>query len=318
MQKFFFTQCACVLFDRAPRLEDLERALDSWAVACPQQPAAGDDGWMACGPGCVVELRSGTGVVVDVIDRPWPDDPRAAVGEPALGAAWRGGMFGPSAAPGALARAKEQRWAWQEGAAAADRHRAVVRMRTVIDMPPEGPRELPKGHDPLHELATLTEMAASILRLDAATAFFLPGGETLRSREQVEAVLRRKTGLGPPPLDLWTNLRAFGLGQEGDAKWVVVDVVGMRQLRLPDIEALFADGQEDPDAVTQLLTNASLHMLAGKPIPDGSTSNDGRGRRWKASATTGVLAPVDRPVLRWIPEQSAKPPEALLSHLKRR
>jgi hypothetical protein len=191
MQKFFFTQCACVLFDRAPRLEDLERALDSWAVACPQQPAAGDDGWMACGPGFVVELRSGTGVVVDVIDRPWPDDPRAAADVPALGAAWRAGMFGPSAAPGALARAKEQRWAWQEGAAAADRHRAVVRMRTFVDVPQEGPRELPKGHDPVHELTTLIEMAGAILRLDAATALFLPAGETLRSREQVGRRRRR-------------------------------------------------------------------------------------------------------------------------------
>jgi hypothetical protein len=318
MQSFFFTQCACVLFDRPPALGDLERALDAWVVASPQTPAAGDDGWMACGPGFVVELRSGTGVVVDVLDRPWPDDPRAAVEVPALGMAWRAGMFGPSAAPGALARAKEQRWAWEEGAAAADRHRAVVRMRTVIDMPQEGPRELPKGHDPVHELTTLTEMAGSILRLDAATAFFLPGGEALRSPEQVEAAVRRKTGVGPPPLELWTNLRAFGLGQEGDAKWVVADVVGMRQLRLPDQEALFADGQEDPDAVAQLLTNACLHMLGGKPIPNGSTSDDGHGRRWKASATTGVLAPVDRPVLRWTPEESAKPPEALLARLKRR
>jgi hypothetical protein len=90
----------------------------------------------------------------------------------------------------------------------------------------------------------------------------------------------------------------------------------MRQLRLPDQEAIYAEGQEQADAVAALLTNACLHLVSGKGIPEGSTSDDGRGRRWNASAATGVLAPAKRDVVRWLPEQSARPSEAFLAKLR--
>ncbi len=188
-----------------------------------------------------------------------------------------------------------------------------MRLRTAVELEGDA-RQLPKDHDPVHELTTLTELAGGILRLPGATGLFFPGGETLRSREQVEAVLRRKTGLGSPPIDLWLNTRGISLGQEGDARWMLVDVVGMRQVRLPDQEALFAEGHEDPEAAAAFLRNACLRLIAGKGIPEGSTSDDVRGRRWKVSAATGVLAP-NRPVLRWLPEESTRPSEAFLAKL---
>ena len=308
-----FTQCACVLFDEAPPAEVLEQALDRWALAGRQLPAPGDDGWLACGPGFVVGLRSGTSLIVDVVDRPFPDDARAASDSPPLGTAWQSGMFGPTAAPGALERAKQHAWTWTEGADAADRHRAFVRLRTIIELPEDG--QLPQDHDPLHELTTVTEMAGDLLRVPGATAFFLPGGESLRSREQVEAMLHRKSGVGPPPVELWLNLRSAALGHNGDERWVLIDVVGMGQLRYPDQEAIFVDGQEQGQAVAALLRNACLHLVAGKPIPGGSTADDASGRYWKASETTGVLAP-SRPVLRWLPEGSARVTEETLSKLR--
>jgi hypothetical protein len=312
----FFTQCACALFEQVPPLGDIERALDGWAVAGQQQPATGEDGWLACGPGLVVELRGGGSVIVDVVDREWPDGPHAGADAPALAAAWRAGLFGPCATPGALGRAKAQAWAWGGAEAAAGRHRGFVRLRTVVELPQDGSPRLPVGHDPVHELTTLTEMAGALLRLRGATALFFPGGEAVRSREQVEAVLQRKAGLGPPPVELWLNLRAVGLGEEGGARWLLVDTVGMGQLRLPDQEALFAEGEEGPEAVAPMLRSACLHLLSGKGIPDGSTSDDASGRRWRASAATGVLAPRDRPVVRWLPEGSARPTEALLARLR--
>jgi hypothetical protein len=313
MENPFFTQCAAILFDRVPSLDDLERALDGWAVAARQEATPGEGGWAASGPAFVVELRSGKYVLVDLIEHPWPDDPRSA--PEAVRTAWQAGFFGPASAPGALARAKKQAWAWEEGVAAADGHRAVVRVRTVIDFPAGAPRELPKDHDPLHELTTVTELAGALLRIGGATAFFLPGGEVLRSRDDVEAVLRRKSGLGPPAVDLWVNLRAVGLGQESDARWVLLDAVGMSQLRLPDQEAVFAEGKEEPEAVATLLTNACLHLATGKGIPPGSTSDDGRGRRWKAAPAFGLLAPRGRPVIRWSPEESASLSEPTLATL---
>jgi hypothetical protein len=308
-----FTQCACVLFAEAPTPEELERALDGWTVAGPQAPAPGEDGWVACGPGFAVELRSGGGIVVDVVGRPWPDDPRAAAEVPAIAAAWRSGLLGPSSAPGALARAREQAWSWAKGAEAAGAHRGLVRLRTVIELGDDA-RQLPKGYDPAHELATLTELSAGLLRLPGAAGLFFPGGEALRSREQVEAVLGRRAGQGPLPVELWTNTRGMGLGEDGGTRFVLVDVVGMGQLRLPDQEALFAEGQEDPEAVADLLRSACLRLASGKAIPEGATTDDRNGRRWRVSAANGVLAP-GRRLMRWLPEGSARPSDAFLAGL---
>src|SRR6266540_480627 len=90
MENVFFTQCACVLFERAPAPEDLADALDDWAVE-PQAGAEGDAGWMVAGPGLHIPLRSGGFAMVDVVERSWPDDPKAAEAEPGFAAAWAGG-----------------------------------------------------------------------------------------------------------------------------------------------------------------------------------------------------------------------------------
>jgi hypothetical protein len=309
---FLFTQCTAVLFDRPPPLEGLEKALGNWTIAGPQRAAPGEDGWVASGPGFVLALAKGGKVVVDAVDRAWPDNPSSA--DPGVLAAWRGGIFGPSASPGALARARQQSWSWVGGAAAADRHRAFVRLRTWVALTEGG--ALPKGHDPAHELTTLGELAGDLLQLPGASAFFLPGGEALRSREQVEAVRRQKAGLGPPPLELWTNTRAMGLGEHGGLRWVLIDVVGMGQLRLPDQEALFAENTEDAEAVAPLLRNTCLHLLGGHGLGPGSTADDARGRRWKASSATGILAP-RRPVIRWLLESAPPPGDAVLAALEK-
>jgi uncharacterized protein DUF4261 len=319
METFFFTQCAAVLFDQAPRLEDVERAIGSWDIAGRPNEGSGEHGWALSGPGFMVALRSGAFGVVDVVGRPWPDDPRLAETVPAIGAAWRSGAFGrATSTPGALARAADQPWAWDGAAAAASGHGAFVRLRTghatqpPSEDDPEGRNEV--YEDPTYELMSLTEMAQPLLRLPGALALFVPAGEALRSKAQTDAALERKVGEGGPPFELWTNVRAVALGQEGDLRWLALDVIGMTQLRLPDLEALFAEGQEEPEAVEALLRNACLHMASGKPIPPGVTADDGRGRRWKTSAARGIVAP-PRPVVRWLPEESARPTEATLTKL---
>jgi hypothetical protein len=184
-------------------------------------------------------------------------------------------------------------------------------MRTAVELSKD--EALPEDHDPAYELAAISELAADLFALEGATAFFLPGGEALRSREQVEAVRRQKAGVSGPPLDLWTNLRGAPVGEHGGQRWFVADVVGMAQLRRPDPEALFLDGSEDLEATAALLRNACLHLFAGKGIPDGSTADDSQGKRWRAVAATGILAP-KRQVIRWTPDRAPQPsPEAIAS-----
>lgn len=313
MESFAFTQCAAVLFESAPRLEDVQRALNTWHVSGTPKQGTGEHGWALCGPGFVIELRSGSIAIVDLVERPWPDDVREAETTPALGSAWSVGAFGPRSTPGGLARAADQPWLWPEGGEAARRHGAFVRLRIGSEVEKDS-KDAPPEREPLYELLTLVELSEPFLRLPGALALFAPGGEALRSREQVETALGRKLGAGAPPFELWTNVRAVELAREGDARWLALDTVGMTQLRLPDHEAIFAEGQEEPEAVEALLRNACAHILASSPIPPGSTADDGRGRRWKASAATSIVAP-PRPVLRWLPEESARPSEATLAKL---
>jgi hypothetical protein len=98
---------------------------------------------------------------------------------------------------------------------------------------------------------------------------------------------------------------------------MAVDTVGMGQLRLPDQEAVFAEGEEQVEAVARLLRNASLHLLAGKPLAEGASAEDGNGRRWKSSRATSALFP-ERPVVRWFAQESARPNEAMLARLDAR
>ena len=101
-----------------------------WGPAGQPTPGEGEHGWALCGPGRTFALRSGAFLVVDIVDRPWPDDLAAAQRVPAIGSAWRVGAFGAVATPGALARASDQPWMW-DGTAALKQHRAFVRIRTT-------------------------------------------------------------------------------------------------------------------------------------------------------------------------------------------
>jgi hypothetical protein len=308
MESLSFTQCACVLFEQAPKMEEVVRVLADWPVSGYRKQGSGEYDWALCGPGVVLDLRGEGYAVVDVVDRPWPDDVQAALTTPALASAWRAGAFGPWSSPGGLARAVDQAGEGENGATA--RHGGFVRIRTAF----AGKGPPPKGRGgPTYDLMTITELATALMRLEGALAFFVPAGEALRDRKDLDEVARRKVGSAPPPVDLWSSVRAIALPPEDGKSWLLLDVVGMTQLNLPDQEAIFAEGQEQPEAVEAMLRNACQRLLSG-PIPPGSTADDAKGRRWKASAATGIVAP-PRPVLRWLPEESAHLPEATLARL---
>jgi uncharacterized protein DUF4261 len=313
VESFAFSQCACVLFERVPALADVERAFERWTVAGKSKASDGDDGWAVSGPGLILALPDGSFALADLVARAWPDDPAVAAA-PGLAAAFRAGMFGPGTTPGALKRAADQSWAWPEGASAAGRHGGLVRLRMGYGRPQGAPADYQGGQDPIYELALLTEISRSLVGMKGALGFFVPSGEALRSREQVEAAMARKAGRSPPPVDMWSNIRAVALLEEEGERWLLVDMVGMGQLGLPDHEAIFADGKEEPGAVQGLLRNACMHVLSGRPIPPGSTSDDGAGRRWTASFAHGIVAP-RREVVRWLPEQSPRPSQGLLEKL---
>jgi len=316
VEKFSFTQCVAVLFSVNPDLDEVTKSLERWPFGGWAKEVEGKDGWALSGAGWVFDLPEGGFATVDVVNHPWPDDPAVAAASPGIGAAYTRGAFGPAATPGALARASDQSWLWPEGATVASEHQAFVRIRFGFAVPKEESAEAAKRpkRDPLYELGLLTEIAQPLLRKTGALAFFDPAGEALRSKEQIDAALKRKVGSGPPPIELWTNVRSIALLRESDATWLGLDIVGLWQLGLPDVEAIFAEGKEDPEAVERLLRNVALHLTAGRPVAPGSTSDDGSGRRWEASHGFAVVAP-RRPVVRWLPSGSPRPSEAIMEKL---
>jgi hypothetical protein len=224
--------------------------------------------------------------------------------------AWWLGHFGPFAYPQGLARAAQQSWWWPEAPAAAARHRAFVRVRSSYTAGDEAAPPLPPNYSALTELIMVTDVARALLGLEGALAYWNPNGEALRSPQTVARVLQRFAEGGPPPLDLWTNQRQFRLA--GDADWLLVDTVGMRQLDIPDHEALFQEGRYSFQQVSNLLLNVAQYTLArGAPIAAGDVVPGPAQTRWQAQAADEPHVDPPRPLLRWLPQDGTAPPEEL-------
>jgi hypothetical protein len=309
--KGFFTQCACVLLDKAHSLDAIERLLGAFRVV-GRRPAV--EGWIYGGEEIALEFRPDVNgyVMVDMVDAPWPD----AMGDPEaqddLFEAWRLGHFGPFTYPDALARAVQQSWRWPDAPVVAASHQAFVRIRSTYTAGGDGsPPALPPRYNPLTELILVTDVARALLGLDGALAYFNPNGEALRSRALVERALQRFATGGPPPLDVWTNQRQFRFGPENG--WLLVDTVGLRQLDIADQEAVFVQDRYTFGQVGNLLLNAAQYMLARGPvIKAGDTIPMGR-VRWEAHVVETAQLDPPRPAIRWQPMDGSTPPPDLLA-----
>ena len=118
------SQGVVVLFDPAPTLEQLEAALADHGVLGRIPGGDGPDGWVFSGPALALPFRPEVNgkVLVDVVDRPWPD----GMGDPEDGfmlfGAWSLGHFGPLTFPGNLERAAQHTWTCPEARELAARH----------------------------------------------------------------------------------------------------------------------------------------------------------------------------------------------------
>lgn len=311
MAKGFYTQTVVVLFELAPAVEALRAALAP-GFEVVKSLDGGDDAWFG-GPGLLVAYRREVNgaLVVDVVDRPWPDD----MGDPkdgtSLFGAWTLGQLGPLTFPGNLARAAQQAWRWRDGApAAVAAHQGFVRLRlTYVGGASQDAPVMPRDCDPVHELEFLTRAARALLDLPSALAFFVPGGEILLSRELLDGISRHFHAHGLPPVAAWCNLRLFNL----DGGWSLMDTVGNWQLDLPDMEAAFPKGSRDLGEVDEFLRNATdYHREKGADIVKDGETMDLSGRPpWRGLHFEDSLLSPPRRVLRWIPVDAPDVPQVL-------
>jgi hypothetical protein len=325
MAKGFFTQSICLLLERPIPLDDVTSALRDCTVRGSVQfreqdaegrPLEGPVNWAGADV-LVVNLSADArgALLVDVVPAPWPDAFATPEEDARLYGALTTGQFGPYVFPEALERAMAMGRAADRGIGdVAEGHHAFLRLRATwaIDAAGEG-RAVPPDYDPVAELRFMTEVAAHLLELPGALAYFNPNGEVLASLEELEESLDRADEQSFPPLDLWANLRFIQLADlEG---WALVDTIGMMQLDAPDHEALFRKDRYDPREIAMFLRHASWSALErGRPFEDGVVAMGPGKRRWKGLVERIAIVPMPRPVVRWIPLDGSEddlPPELL-------
>lgn len=251
MAKGYCTAGVAVLFDSTPSIEAIAAALDGFELARVEPTRASEPRWAGGMPFVLVAFRPEVNgyVIVEIADRPWPDD----MGQPdpehvELFAAWSMGFFGPFVFPGNLARAIQMAMLCRPAAAAAGRHRAFVRIRaSYILGASEVVPVIPPAYDPLAELGFVTRIARALLEVPNALAYFNPNGEILSDAATIDELHALADQQRQVPLELWSNVRMM----RGDdrARYLVMDTIGMPQLGVQDNEACFPGERIDPNDV---------------------------------------------------------------------
>ncbi len=297
-----FPHILTVLFDVAPTLDALAQALAK--VGGQPRPEPRGTGWTIGHPGVLIPGNDERpGVFVDILPCPWPDGLGTDGRDPALLEAVQTGAFGTATAPGALARAISQAVHWPEAAVSTATHQAFLRIRTSPAFPGTDP-------GPLITWRHLTGIAALLLAMPSSTAWFAPCGEVLHSRTTLMASLQSAAQGDHLPIDLWSGLRMFRLGDPDG--WAVMDTVGMAGLGGQDAELCFRPDVLSPQQAGAFLRNFSLYLIENKkPVEDGHTL-EGPGVRLQVRVPDRSLVPPRRSVWRLFPVGGRPVPTLLM------
>jgi len=307
--KGIFSQTFAVLLERPVAIDVVAQRLSPFPVS-HRAPAA--DSWALGGPSLVVPFRPEVNgmVVIDAVDRPWPDAMGDPQGDPSVFGAWATGNFGPFAFPGGLDRGGQHAWAWEGGREVACRHQAFLRLRLsyVLGSPPNAP-VLPEDYKAIDELHFLTDLVVPMLNMPEALCYFNPNGEVLRDRNFVEGVLDFSRERKLPPLDLWSNIRFFRL----EENWLMMDTVGNAQLDLPDLEACFIGSTYDLEEIDVFLRATTSYLLEEGDVIETEDTIKGPGRKtWVAHRFEESYSSPPRRTIRLVPDDGVRPPNTVL------
>jgi hypothetical protein len=311
MQKGIFTQGIAVLLSKPISITQAHQALREYFAVGDISDFSKE--WAYRGESFVIPLRPEVNgyLMVDVVDRPWPDGMGHPQEDPQLFDAWSLGQFGPFTYPGNLERAVEQAWgSYPEGRQAVNDHQAFIRLRTSYILGNEAGEDapvLPEGYDPMQELVMMMAVSARLLdSLPEALCYFNPAGECLASGRLLrEAWSEVEEGKSLSP-DLWSNIRLYRLPQE---EWVLMDTVGMWQLDVADHEAVFKKEVSAPSYVADFLRNISLYFLNDGIDAGVVVQVEGPGGiQWQGELyDNGVIQP-PRQTVRWVRQDETGQP----------
>jgi Suppressor of fused protein (SUFU) len=293
-----FLQTGVVLFDRCVALDELAACLVGQLPERRIDKSLEAPYWVA-GEGCLMfESASGSngGVAVELFHRAWPDSMGGPETDPELFMAWSMRQFGLATFPFGLARAGAQ------SAAPSSDHVAFVKLSlSYIFGADEDAQVSPEDRDVSAELARLAALAAPVLGLDGAVAWFAPNGEVLTE----PAVAREKLLLqaaGEHVPDLWVSTRAYSAGKHWLVETVGVGTLGAKSIPY-DHQVLLPDLGLDGDVVIRFVQELSgAARFGSSELP--SEPVLGPGGRWTPRLATSENPP-PREVVRWVHESEA-------------
>ncbi|MCU0656069.1 MAG: hypothetical protein MUF64_12690 [Polyangiaceae bacterium] len=296
----FFTQGVAILFEQAPLAPAMAQALAPFAASPHEGTEQNffETSW-------ILPLAPGSSgvIMVDTLPRPWPDSFGNPENDALVYLAWGAGAFGPGAFPGGLQRAADGA-PEAEVRSRRERHRCVVRVRVTYALgrdPADTSPLFPAGRDAIVELQRTLQIAAALLILPGALAFFNPSAELLASPDAFFRALAASRGK-PLPWPLLISIR--NLPMEGGRR--VLDSLGLASQfahaspTLRDHELLLEDGQAE-GAAAFLRGLCAGAVLQGHDWQPGDRV-DGPGGVWAPVAHEEALLVPPRPVWRWLPE----------------
>lgn len=314
--KGYYTQALAILLDLPAAIEDVVSLLHDFHIVKRVEPAAF---WPMRGRGVALAYRPEANgcVIVDLIDRPWPDHMGHPEDDPEVFVSWATGNFGPGAWPGALERACQHSWGWPEGRTIPLRNSAFLRLRSsyFVDAGEDAPF-LPGDYDPVHELSFVTSVAAALLRLPEVLCYFNPNGECVKEPARFRSLLKDHASAGRLPLDVWSNVRFFQINAVSPV-WSLMDTVGMGQLDAADHEACFQLDAYEPGEIDNFLRNLSAYGVENGPVIESGDTMDGPGGMvWRGHVLKQSDLQPPRDIIRWLPLDDRKAPDELMKSIE--
>jgi hypothetical protein len=290
-----FLQTGVVLFDRSLSLDELAAC---FAELTPRRriDKSNDAPYWLAGEGCLMfESDSGAngGVAVELFHRPWPDSMGSPETDPELFMAWSMRQFGLATFPFGLARAGAQ-----TDAPSSD-HVAFVKLNlSYIFGADEDALVSPEDREVRAELARLSALAAPVLALPGAVAWFAPNGEVLTEPPAARSKLLLQAG-GEHVPELWVCTRAYSAGKHWLVETVGVGTLGAKSTPL-DHQVLLPDLGLDGDVIIRFVQELSGAARFGSDqVPTEPVL--GPGGRWTPRLATSENPP-PREVVRWVHE----------------
>lgn len=299
MAKSFFTQSHCLLTDGSVTIASLREAIESAGFTVLAQKASSGT-WEFSGESLVVAFRpevNGT-ILIDIVDRPWPDHMGELKNELTLFAAWSMGHFGPLAYPRGLKRAALHAWMCPDAAKHAASHRGFVRLRLTyaVGAAPDG-LVRPCDCDPSAELDFLTRLTLVAGVCPGVLCYFNSNGEILLGIDDLARLVSGARAERKLPLLVWCNVRLSTLS----GGLLLMDTVGNGQLDVMDIEAIFREGRCEARDVGWYLRNVTHYLIdLGRELKSGERI-DGPGETdlsWVIHVPENPTVAPPRPVLR--------------------